>query len=691
MPESPEFAGLKTGFFALARRLSTGWLPFDVLGIAAGVLLSGTGCHKAEPPEVTSTPAPAPSRPAIPWLEDATEKVGLKFVHDVGPVGNYFMPESLGSGAAIFDFDGDGRMDIFLLQNGGTNSTARHQLFHQENDGSFRDVSSGSGLDLTGRGMGVAVGDVDNDGLPDVLITEYDRVRLFRNWGGGRFREMTGAAGLDNPHWGMSAAFFDYDRDGWLDLIVVNYIEYSPSMKCPDAQGKPGYCGPSGFPGTIPRLFHNLGVRDGAVRFEDVTVSAGLGNLAAPGLGVVCADVNGDRWPDILIANDGHVNWLLINQHNGTFTEEAAIRGIAYNAMGAVQANMGVALGDADGDDLFDILVSHLSTETHTLWKQGPRGFFQDCTTSSRVAASAWRGTGFGAVFADLNNDGAPDLLVVNGSIKRLSIEPPPRGKANSDPFWNGYEQRSQIFANDGKGAFTDISVENLAFSGTAAVARGLAVGDLNNDGGPDLVVTRIAASARVYRNIAPRGHWLMVRAVEPSLGSRDAYGAEITVQAGGKRRTVWVNPSQSYLCSNDPRAHFGLGSATRVDRINIIWPDGSEEQFPGAAADQIITLAKHSGQAVASTGRPGGTAIELRQRAINARELSPSLLRSGGEGRGEEELLSAGRKTWSRATSTNPSPLTLSPLVPRGAREEITVCCAGLLNSIVVRPGGGP
>jgi hypothetical protein len=581
------------------------------MGIIVSFLLAATGCK----PSADAPPAGAPpprtgttaASPVAPWLEDATDKVGLNFEHDVGPVGTYFMPESLGSGVAIFDFDDDGRMDAFFLQNAGTNSTAKHQLFHQTSDGRFQDVSSGSGLDLPGRGMGVAIGDADNDGRPDVFITEHNRVRLFHNRGGGKFSEITRGAGLDNPHWGMSAAFLDYDRDGWLDIIVVNYIDYSSSMKCPDAQGRGGYCGPSGFPGTISRLFRNLGAREGEIRFEDVTVSAGLGKLTGPGLGVVCADVNGDRWPDLLIANDGHVNWLLINQRDGTFFEEAAIRGIAYNEMGAVQANMGIALGDADGDGLFDILVTHLSTETHALWKQGPRGAFQDRTAPSGVAASAWRGTGFGTVFSDLNNDGAPDLLVVNGGIKRLTIDPAPHGKANRDPFWNGYEQRSQIFANNGNGTFTDVSAHNLAFSGTAAVARGLAVGDLNNDGGPDLIVTRIAAAARVYRNLAPRGHWLIVRVIEPRLGGRDAYGAEVTINAGGKRQTVWVNPAASYLCSNDPRAHFGLGSATRVDQINVVWPDGSEEQFASVGANQVLTLRKGSGQRMAARALPGG------------------------------------------------------------------------------------
>lgn len=542
-----------------------------------------------------------------PWLDDVTEALGVNFVHDAGTVGTYFMPESLGSGVGVFDYDGDGRMDMLLLQNGGTNSPARHQLFHQEQDGRFRNASAGSGLDVAGLAMGVAAGDVDNDGLPDVLITEYDRARLFRNAGGGRFVEITAEAGIDNPHWGMSAAFVDYDRDGWLDLVVANYIQYSPSMRCSDAQGKLEYCGPSGFPGTLPKLFRNRTAHPGAVRFEDVTVQAGLGNLPAAGLGVVCADVNGDRWPDVLIGNDGQVNWLLINQRNGTFTEEAPIRGIAYNEMGATQANMGVAFGDVDGDGLFDIFVAHLNTETHTLWKQGPRGFFQDSTTRSRVNALAWRGTGFGAVFTDLDNDGAVDLLVVNGSIKRFPVVNAPLGRANAEPYWHGYQQRAQVLVNDGKGEFTDISESNLPFTGTAAIARGLAVGDLDNDGGPDLVVSRIAAAARVYRNTAPRGHWLTVRVVDPSLGGRDAYGAEITVEAAGRKRTAWVAPSQSYLSSNDPRAHFGLGTAARVESITVIWPDGTEEKFPGAAADQIITLAKQSGQPVAATELTGG------------------------------------------------------------------------------------
>jgi enediyne biosynthesis protein E4 len=579
---------------------SFGWrLPLII------ILFCAAGCGRGPEGPSVQTKAGGPSGPA--WLEDLTEKAGLTFVHDAGAVGTYFMPESLGSGAAIFDFDGDERMDLFLLQNAGTNSASRHQLFRQETDGRFRNVSTNSGLDLPGQGMGIAIGDVDNDGKPDVFITEYDQVRLFRNFGGGKFQEITRESGLANPHWGMSSAFVDYDRDGWLDLVVVNYVNYSPSNKCHDQTGKLHYCGPSGFPGTIPRLFRNLGGSGNGIRFEDVTVAAGLSQLAAPGLGVVCADANGDRWPDILIANDGQVNWLLINQRNGTFTEEGARRGVAYNEMGSVQANMGVALGDVDGDRQFDILITHLNTETHALWRQGPAGFFQDRTSKTRLAGSAWRGTGFGTVLSDLNNDSAPDVVVVNGGIKRHKIDPAPNGKANCDSFWDGYEQRSQIFANDGSGTFSDISEANLAFSGTAAVARGLAVGDLDNDGGQDLLVTRIAAPARLYRNMAPRGHWLTVRVIDPRLGGRDAYGAEVTIQGGGRARKAWVNPAQSYLCSNDPRVHFGLGSITRIEKMNVIWPDGSEEDFAGVDSDRIVTLRKGSGQNVSSSESRSG------------------------------------------------------------------------------------
>jgi hypothetical protein len=513
------------------------------------------------------------------------------------------MPQSVGSGAALFDLDNDGRLDIYLIQNGGPESKSTNRLFRQLPDGRFQDVSAGSGLDVAGYGMGVAVGDVNNDGWPDVLVTEYGRVRLFINNGNGTFTDVTKEAGLDNPHWGTSACFLDYDRDGWLDLVVANYVVYSPTRPCSDQAGRPDFCGPAPFPGTIARLFRNRGRIFGskAVRFEDVTLKSGIGRLAGPGLGVVCADFNGDHWPDIFIANDGKPNHLWINQHDGTFKEEALLRGLAYNGLGQAQANMGIAVGDVDGDGLFDVFVPHLPEEMHVLWKQGPAGQFHDQTAAAGLATPGWRSTGFGTVFGDFDLDGALDLALANGSVKHAARAP----RSTNDSFWSQFNERNQMFAGDGTGRFHDISQQNEPFCGQAAVSRGLACGDIRNDGTLDLLITSIAGPARLFRNIAPRrGHWLVVRAVDPAVGGRDAYGAEITVHAGTRKWLRLVNPGYSYLCSNDPRAHFGLGSAGQVDAIHVVWPDGFEEDFAGRAADQAIVLRKGAGKPGLSRNR---------------------------------------------------------------------------------------
>jgi hypothetical protein len=556
--------------------------------------LCGLGCRPSKTENKTA---------AAVWFEDVTAKSGLNFTHDVGPLGRFFMPETVGSGAALFDYDNDGRLDIYLLQNAGPKSTSVNRLFRQGVDGKFSDVSAGSGLDVAGYGMGVAVGDVNNDGWPDVLVTEYGGVRMFLNQGGGRFIEITKSAGLDNPQWGTSAAFFDYDRDGWLDLVIANYIDYLESEKCFDRAGQPEYCGPNSRPGTVSRLFHNLGrVTAGMnqlVRFEDVTVKSGLGDLPGPGLGVVCADFDGDRWPDILVANDAKPNCLWINQRNGTFRNEAARRGIAYNAMGGADANMGIACGDVDGDGLLDIFITHLTEENNALWKQGPRGLFQESTAMAGLVNTAWRGTGFGTVFADFDHDTFPDLAIVNGRVRRASsTSGTARIIPELGPHWSAYADRNQLFANAGQGKFRDVSRENQPFCGTHMVGRGLACGDIDGDGAIDLLVTAIAAPARLYRNVAPRrGHWLIVRAIDPALGSRDAYGAEVSVQAGGRRQVAWINPGHSYACSNDPRAHFGLGQATRAEVITVLWPDGKQESFAGSMADQSIVLRRGQGQ----------------------------------------------------------------------------------------------
>jgi hypothetical protein len=560
------------------------------LGAALGVsvvLACVPGCHR--PGTTAST---KPTNPC--WFEDITEQAGLRFIHNAGPTGRYFMPQVIGSGAALFDFDNDGRLDLYVIQNGGPGSGAANQLFHQGPDGRFTNVSKGSGLDITGYGMGVAIGDVNNDGWPDVLVTQYGGLKLFLNNGNGTFTDISKEAGLDSVLWATSAAFVDYDRDGWLDLVVVNYVNYDPSLPCGTPAGRADFCHPRIFEGSVTKLYHNLGKRaEGGIRFEDATLKAGLARAPGPGLGVVCADFNGDRWPDIFVANDAKPNHLWINQHDGTFKEEAVLRGLAYNAMGKAEGNMGITLGDVDGDGLFDVFVTHLTEETNTLWKQGPRGMFQDRTVASGLSRPRWRGTGFGTVFADFDHDGALDLAVVNGAVRRKETSP----AATQDGFWTAYAERNQLFINDGKGIFRDLSGCNAPFCGTAAVSRALVCGDIDNDGALDLLVTAIAGPARLYRNVAPkRGHWLLVRALDPVL-KRDAYGAEITVCAGDRRWTRCINPAFSYLSSNDPRAHFGLGPAERVDSVQVIWPDGTEETFPGQAADRFVLLRKGEGK----------------------------------------------------------------------------------------------
>jgi hypothetical protein len=285
---------------------------------------------------------------------------------------------------------------------------------------------------------------------------------------------------------------------------------------------------------------------------------------------------------------------LWINQCDGTFRDEAVERNLAYNGHGMPLGNMGIALGDVDGDGLFDVFVTHLSDETHTLWQQGPRGLFRDRTVAAGLAVLRWRGTGFGTVLADFNHDGAPDLALVNGRVLRGADQGGALG-----PFWGPYAERNQLFANDGKGRFRDLSPTD-PFCQPPGVSRGLACGDVNGDGAPDLLVTTVGAPARLYRNVSPRaGHWLLVRATDPAR-RRDAYGAVVTVHAGGRRWAGMVNPGSSYLCSNDPRAHFGLGSADRVDSIGVRWPDGdgAEEVFPGGPADRLVVLRRGGGKA---------------------------------------------------------------------------------------------
>jgi hypothetical protein len=569
--------------------------------LVVGLIVGMGGCNRNPP----THPSTSPDRPAAPqWFEDVSDAVGLNFTQDCGPTGTYFMPQSMYGGGAVFDADGDGRLDILLLNGAGPGSKVGNRLFLQTPEGKYREASAGSGLDFDGWNVGVAVGDVDNDGRPDVLVTQFPdpavkpsiSARLLRNEGGGKFKDVTTEAGITNPHWGASAAFFDYDRDGRLDLVIVNYLDYDKSWPCNGADNAREFCGPRTFPGTIPRLFHNRGPGDGkTVRFTDVTVPAGLATKAAPGLGVYAADLTGDGWPDLLVTNDGTPNHLWVNQKDGTFKNEGMSRGIGVTENGQPYANMGIAVGDYDGDGMSDFFVTHLGSETHTLWRQGPLGQFRDKTQEMRAVRTAWKGTGFGAVAADFDRDGWPDIVYVNGRVHR---GPPLPEADHLTAFWKPYAERNQILRNTGGGQLQDISTEQPVFCGRANVGRGLILCDFDNDGRSDLLVISTGDRARLFRNVAPSGHWVGVRVTDPTRGNRDLLGAEVRVSAGQR---VWVQVAQSahsYLCASDPRPLFALGEATTYDKIEVTWPDGKREVFPGGAADRWVNLTPGSGKA---------------------------------------------------------------------------------------------
>jgi hypothetical protein len=535
-------------------------------------------------------PDPEPETPREPpWFIDVTDDWGITFRHEAGPLTDYWMPRINGSGVAIFDFDGDDKLDLYFLTFGGPDSPAVNRLYKNLGNGKFTDVTEGSGLGIAGYNTGVIVGDLDNDGRPDLVVTQYNGARVFRNLGNGKFKDATAGSGVRNPLWAASANLLDYDRDGRLDLLIVNYVDYQSGTRCPDLTGRPEYCGPQLFAPTVSKLFHNLGSENGQLRFQDVTVEAGLASAPGPGLGVYCADFNNDGWTDIFIANDLKPNHLWMNQKNGTFREEAYLHGIAADATGQTQSGMGIAAGDINNDGLFDIFVTHLASEKHTLWMQGPTaGAFADRTAASGLLESKWRATGWGASFTDFDRDGWLDLAIANGSVTRQSEEPEP----SLGEHFQRYGQRNQIFRNDGSGRFIDLSESNPALCGTRNLARGLAVGDLDGDGAPDLVITGLAQRARVYRNVSnPSGRGVRIRAVDPRY-RRDAYGAEVTLLAAGRRQLRILNPGDSFQSSSDPAVCFGLGDATSYDGVEIRWPDGARTVHAGgpAGGTRVIT-----------------------------------------------------------------------------------------------------
>lgn len=545
-------------------------------------------------------------QPAGSIFTEVASAVGLNFRHYNGMSGRFYLPEITGSGAALFDFDNDGDLDVYLVQ-GSTlesKSTPGSTLFPWQGPGppqgrlyrndlsvasagsrtlKFIDITEKSGLTATGYGMGVAAGDINNDGWVDLYLTHLGSNQMFRNNGNGAFTDVTKQTGTDDPRWSTSAAFFDYDRDGWLDLVVVNYLDFSAanSPACFSTTSARDYCGPRSFRPVPARLFHNRG--DGA--FDDVSAPAGLLREFGSGLGVVTADFNGDRWTDIYVANDGNPNQLWINQKNGTFINEALIAGAAVNRNGQAEAGMGVDAGDFDQDGDDDIFITHLMEETNTLFAGIGKGLFEDRTIEAGLGIQTSRYTGFGTAWFDYDNDGWLDLLSANGAVRTMEGEP-----RTGDPHRLG--QPNQLFHNRGNGTFEETSAQACEAFRLPEISRGAAFGDIDNDGDTDVLISNNNAPARLFLNrIGTRNNWLGLRLVGEKT-RRDMLGAQVEIVVN-KSRSLWrrVRTDGGYCSSQDPRVLIGLGNAKRVETLRVRWPNGKDEDWKAAPLNQYTVL----------------------------------------------------------------------------------------------------
>jgi hypothetical protein len=494
----------------------------------------------------------------------------------------------MGSGSALLDYDADGWLDI-LCVNGGTTVTSssttqpRHALYHNLRNGKFEDVTVQAGLGQNRYyGMGVAVGDYDNDGYPDLYITSFGPNTFYHNNGNGTFTDVTSEAGVECPDWSTSAAFFDLDRDGLLDLYVANYVDAAPENNpvC-ILKGVRAYCHPSQYRGVSDRLYKNLG--NG--RFRDISVASGIHNSKGKGLGVSAADFDGDGWVDIYVANDSVGNFLYKNNRNGTFTDVTMASGTGYNGEGQPEASMGVAVGDYNRDGKPDIFVTNYDTETNAFYRNDGNLVFTDVRWSSGVAALDHFWLGFGTGFLDFDNDGDLDLLIVNGHVidNIEAIQPEFR-----------YAQPLQLLENQ-----NDKFVENAAFgryaSGHPRVGRGACFGDIDNDGDIDVVVTNSGEKPTLLINRCDgSNHWILLKLIG-TQSNGDAVGATVQVVTEQGVQTSQIAGGGSYLSAGDLRLHFGLGSSKVIQSLIIRWPDGLEETKHNVAVNQILSIVERN------------------------------------------------------------------------------------------------
>jgi enediyne biosynthesis protein E4 len=577
-------------------------LRFLVTNRAAFAVLSCLLCASAR-----SQSKPAASQ--IADFIDVAQKAGLTMMNVFGGKDTKkYIIETTGTGVATFDYDNDGWPDIFLV-NGTTlegfpsGQAPTNHLYRNNHDGTFTDVTAKAGLADSGWGQGVCVGDYDNDGWEDLYLTDYGRNRLYHNQNGvfTEVAEKSGVAGTGKA-WGTGCAFVDYDRDGLLDLVVANYVDFDVSNAPAPGErascvwkGVPVMCGPRGLPGAKNILYHNTG--NG--KFEDVTAKSKIDQTQAHyAFSVSTFDFDDDGWPDIYIACDSTASILYHNNHDGTFTDVAVTAGAAFNEDGREQAGMGSTIADYNGDGRLDVFKTNFSDDTATLYRNNGDGTFDDVTYAAGLGLHT-QYLGWGTMFLDFDNDGWPDLLLVNGHVYP---------EVDKQHLGSNYEEPRILYHNNGNGTFTDISEQAGSGITAAHAGRGLAIGDLWNDGRISAVISNMNSTPSLLVNqVRTKNHWIGLK-LQGTKSNRDAIGAKVTMKAGSRIFVNEVRSGSSYDSNNDIRLHFGLGAATQVDSLQVRWPNGLEEKFDRATVDSIILLKEGSGSPLTAKAAPSVT-----------------------------------------------------------------------------------
>jgi hypothetical protein len=556
------------------------------LGVSRRDLLKGMGASCL----AWTAPRPRPllsSAPVVTFV-DVARPAGITFRHDNAASPDKYLIETMGSGCGWIDYDQNGLLDLYMANGAATHvytpqRSLSSALYHNNGDGTFTDVTARAGVGAEGLfGMGVTVGDYDNDGFPDMLVLGYGRCVLYHNNGDGTFTDVTARAGVQNAgRWASSAAWFDYDNDGKLDLVIANYVDWSPERNfyCGDrGPGLRSYCHPDDFHGQPPSLFHNNG--DGT--FTDVSKSSGIGQKGGNGLGVVTFDYDNDGWQDIFIANDHMPNFLFHNNRDGTFREVGYFAGVAVSADGQFEAGMGADAADCTGNGRLDLIVGHLDMQLARFYQNMGDQTFDDATLRSKLSYSTYHTSTFGARFMDYDNDGWRDLFLANGHVLD-NIE---RYHADTK-----YAEPKMMFRNSGRGIFENVSDTLGPDFQLPRVSRGAAIGDFDNDGDLDILVNNCGQAPQLLRNDGGNAkHWLEILLIG-TKSNRDGVGARVKVVAGDLVMYDQRKGGMSYQSAQDPRVHFGLGRRSFVDLIEILWPSGMSTKIGDLKADQILAI----------------------------------------------------------------------------------------------------